>query len=1058
MAILEKIGTLYMNGVKVKFTGDTRTQYILNSPLEIRNKDTDSDYIMEFLRVSNGVKQYLISTNVLLTNISYDDLSRQALVSGQILTIDGQKYKVRLMSGGTSLRVEGDNYSKANPMDNEWDKYLLNEIGLSTLPTPNGQDLSGSYTDATIITSNTNNIWHWYKMSSLTSSKNGYDVTVRGNLSASYFSTINQFARSANVGWRMLMEIYNEPPVISGQDRYLNSYTSSFKQSYTISDGDADLMKVEEFIDNALIRTLENETTGFTSYVDLSSVWDSLSYDIHTITIKVTDAFGNQVSRNYTFKKIQILSGQTDTLTKPVIITKNNSGILNPINALAENWINFNIVGGDIVYFNEINIVDNSTGETVYNRKIELFDFYSTILRNSLVNGKEYQIKIRTYNDNNQYSAWSDVALIKTFSPAEIIINNIINNQITVQNPLFKASFSQSDTYVENGNTITKSDTLSTYQFYLVQDGKTITESDVLTDGLLSWQCSVSLENKTNYTIKLITLTNGNVETVTSEDFYALYEQTRMTALMEAKADPLNGAVILNVYAKQIRGFVENGDIQYINGEWCDTHSGVVIFNKESPFKLEGDFTMKIWARDLEDNNSMLMKLSNDIGYIELTKYDNIFFLSKWVSGVLLYQKYFPVSGDINPEDELFFFIQHEASTGLMNFSVTRVTDGTITWFKPKTDNDLPPSVTHTLHNAYDKEDGFLTNFSNGFRSLIIPVSVDGVNTNVYLPSLDNLVGNNAYSLFKNIQPTEDTNYSEERNILGEFVIGESLLGSETVNDITIRIKNNYTGSNPLNIKYKLFNYGSTSVSIYEKLDGTVFNTRKNITNPSILSSEFVLDLTSYWSNISYGEHSLEITLVDNTGYTYTKSMNFNKGADKIGLLTKSAIDTNNDISLSLVKGQHYKYFTRTVDSTDSDKLMIINNDGTVISGYPKSTDTGIRAIFNLPLGIRCTTYKDSIDNCYIVTTKLNNIFTTQTLGDLKVGDKIKECFTIYSNENLEFTIINKSDTMITVITDVITLKSYDVAESVLINGDIMWNQSNIKQWLNSNDKLVRRK
>lgn len=1057
-----KLGSLYMNGVKVQFTGTTRTSYIDNSPLEFRTQDADDNYKISWLKVDNGVKQYLIATNGLLNNISYDSLSRQGLVNGQIITLESVRYKLRLPTGGTSTRINGDKNSSCLPTDNDYDKYFCNEIGLNTLPLPTGQDKTlNGYDDSTIITSISNGILNWYGSSTLTKDKVGYDITIRGSKnSIQYYDTINQFAKSVNVMYRPILEVYNEPPIISGQNKYLNSYTSSFKQSYTISDGDADLMKVEEFIDNTLLRTLENETTGFTSSVDLSTVWDSLSYNTHTITIKVTDSFGNEVSRIYTFTKLQILSGQTDTLTKPLITTTNNSGILLPINALEENYVLFNVVGGDIVYYNEINIVDNSDGTTIYNKKSDQsFDFKSIILKNMLTNGKEYQVKIRTYNDNNQYSAWSNICMLKAFSSANIIINGIINGQITTQNPLITASFSQSDTYLKDGISITTSDTLYSYQFTLLKDGQTITESPVLTDSLLRYQFS-SLENKTNYTIKLITLTNGNVQTITEESFYCLYQQSRMTALLEVKSEPLTGSVVLNVFAKQIRGRIEIGTAQYIDGESIDLHDGIAIFDKDSPFKVDGDFTMKLWARDLEDNNAMLFKISNDICDITLTRFGNEFWIKKYVNNVLLYEKYDSVSGDINAEDELFFFVQHEASTGLMNFQVTRDTDGTTTWYKPQTVNDLPPSTSHTTYNAYDKEDGFLTNFSDGLRSLIIPVSIDGVNTNVYLPSLDNLVGNNAYSLFKNMQPIEDTNYSEDRNILGEYIIGTSLLGSETDtnSNISIRIKNNYTGSNPLNIKYKLFDYVSSTITIYEKIDGIVFNTRRNINEPEELASEFVLDLTNYWDSVSYGEHSLEITLVDNTGYNYTKTLSFSKGADKIGLLKQSAIDKNTNTTLTLTEGQAYKYYTRTVDSVDSNKLSIINSDGSVNSEYPKAIDMGERVVLNLPIGTRCTTYKDSIDNCYIVTTKLNNIFTTQTLGDLRVGDKIKECFTIYSNDNIEFTIVDKNEIMVTVITDIITIKPYDVAESVLINGDAIWNDSNIKQWLNSNDELVRRK
>lgn len=1051
MAIIEKIGTLYMNGVKVKFTGDVRTSYIQNSPLEIRSKDSDEDYAIEFLRMSNGVKQYLVSTNVVLTNISYDDLSKQGFVSGQVISIDGQKYKIRLMSAGTSTRINGDNYSKANPIDNEWDTYLLNEIGLSTVPIPSGQDLSGSYTDETIITSTTNNIWHWNKIGSLSNSKVGYDITVRGNLSASYFSTINQFARSSTVGWRILCEKFNEPPTISDNDRYLNSFTASFKKAYTIYDGDADLMTIEELVDGVLLRKLENQTTGFSTNIDLNTIWNTLSYDTHTITIKVTDSFGNVVYRNWTFKKIQIISGESATVTKPLIVTPNNSGILNPINALVENSIPFLSVGGDLVYFNEINILTNDESATVvYNRKLETFDFNSTILKKSLINGREYQVKVRTYNDSNQYSTWSDVALVKTFSVPELIINGIIDGQITTQNPFFTAQYYQSE-----------NDTLYSYQFVLLKDGEQIDESDVLTDGLLQWQCTTNLDNKTNYQIKLLVLTNGNVEANVTEDFYCIYAQTRFNALLQVSNLQSEGAIFLQVYAKQIVGRIETGEGQFIDGEWCNLHYGTLIFDKESPFKVDGDFTMKLWARDLESNNVLLFKLSNDIGYIELTRYGNEFWISKWVNGVKLYTKYSSVSGDINPEDQFFFYIQHISETGLMNFQVTRITDGTITWYKPQTDNDLPPSVANTLYNSYSLEDGFLTNLSNGIKSIIIPTLIDGVNTNCFIPSKDNLIGNNAYSIFKNTRPIEDVNYTEARDILGEYVIGTTLLEGETTTNsgISIRTQNNYVGANPVKINYKLFDYAdNTNITIYEKVDDITINIRKNINTPIELSQEFTLDLTSVWNELSYGSHTVQIVLVDSTGFTYAKTLTFGKALSTIGYLTQSAIDKNTNTTLTLIKGQAHKYYTRTIDSTDSNKLVTIDNNGTISSEYPSAMETGQRVILNLPTGTRCTTYKDSDDGCYIITTKLNNIFVTQTLADLKIGDKIKECFTVYSDKNLEFTIVDKNSTTVTVMTDVITIKPFDVAESILVNGDAIWNDSNIKQWLNSNDMLVRRK
>ena len=457
----------------------------------------------------------------------------------------------------------------------------------------------------------------------------------------------------------------------------------------------------------------------------------------------------------------------------------------------------------------------------------------------------------------------------------------------------------------------------------------------------------------------------------------------------------------------------------------------------------------------------MLFKLSNSIGYIELTRYGNEFWISKWVNGVKLYTKYSSVSGDINPEDQFFFYIQHIAETGLMNFQVTRITDGTTTWYKPQTVNDLPPSTTNTTYNSYSLEDGFLTNLSDGIKSIIIPTLIDGVNTKCFIPSKDNLIGVNAYSIFKNTRPIEDVNYTEARDILGEYVIGTTLLGSEilTNSGISIRTQNNYIGANPVILNYKLFNYaGNTNITIYEKVDNIVINTRKNINTPTELSQEFTLDLTSVWNDISYGGHTLQIVLIDSTGFTYTKTLTFGKSLSTIGYLTQSAIDKNTNTTLTLTKGQAYKYYTKTIDSTNSNKLITIDSTGVISSEYPKAMDVGQRIVLNLPVGARCTTYKDFSDGCYVITTKLNNIFTTQTLGGLKIGDKLKECFTTYSDKNIEFTIINKNSTTITVMTDIITIKPFDVAESVLVKGDVIWNDSNIKQWLNSNDVLVRRK
>ena len=714
-------GSLYQNGQQIQFSSAPAT-YTSNAVLELRSSGTD----IEWLVIKSGAHEYLLSTKNLLSGISYNQLNIQGFVSGNsLIAIGDSQYKIRLITS------------------QEWDNFVLNQINLNSLLTPNADDLSGNYNSITITSSDTNNLLHWWNSPSLTKNISGSSVIVRGG---NAIGTSNNISITDNSNYRIVLEKYNLPPVISDSDRFLGNFTSSIIQEYSIVDPENDLFKIEEILDGTVTRTLENQTSKTKFTYSLSGTpWNNLLAGQHNVKIRVTDTCDNIVIRNWTFNKIVDTStGTSANLTRPVITTPINSLSLSPINALVDNKINFTVTGGELVYTNEISIVDNSDSSViVYNKKLpELFDFYNTIPLNTLINGKTYQIKIRTYNSSGQYSAWSDTVLVKCLTPPNLIITTIIDGMIKSPNPVMMATYNQSD-----------NDELYSYVYNLYKDGALILSSGVLLDKLRQYQFS-NLDNKTNYTIELKVRTASGMETSISQDFYCVFLQSKLPAVIKLENSPTTGSVKITSYVRQIRGRIYSGDnINYIDDEWADLHNTVVIWDKDGAFRIEGDWTAKIWARDLEDNDVMLVKFSLDDGtYIQLTRFENMFSLTKIVAGVKLYELHSFVLGDILLTDQLYFFIQNDTNLGLMNFDVKRVTEGRTTWFSKTYNDDTMPD--------YASENGFLSGINDNLKNSLLNNNIDGNVIKAYIPTLDELLqlDNNAK--------------------LGEAIVGAMVLGN----------------------------------------------------------------------------------------------------------------------------------------------------------------------------------------------------------------------------------------------------------------------------------------
>lgn len=228
---LIKLGTFYLAGTKktrptkpwrsdvtppgAPSVGDIPS-FSAGQTIEIRDTDANDAYKIQWREVNDGGKKLLICDRVLLANVSWDDLNAQGLVTGKTITIDGQQYKLRLLTGGSNYRSGTDAYSGGFPTTNEWDRIIVNEAGFSGLPTPAASDLDTTQ-NSTDFNSAHNQYWNWfyiYSWAQETYTGNSAYRALRGYDSARNWNYVSAAFR-LSFGWRPALEVLNSAPSVA---------------------------------------------------------------------------------------------------------------------------------------------------------------------------------------------------------------------------------------------------------------------------------------------------------------------------------------------------------------------------------------------------------------------------------------------------------------------------------------------------------------------------------------------------------------------------------------------------------------------------------------------------------------------------------------------------------------------------------------------------------------------------------------------------------------------------------------------------------------------------
>ena len=269
---------------------------------------------LQWVKIKDGDKTLLICDRVILVSVSWDDLNGQGYVTGKTITIDGTKYKCRLLTGGSNRR-NNDWYAGGTPTNNEWDRFITREEVITGLPAPVSSDLDTNL-NTTDHNSTHNQLWHWvgvYSWCQETWAENASYRAYRGYNSARYWVSNSSGYRSVFVGFRPVLEVLNTDPLISDSDRNLGDKNQDFTIEYTVNDSDSgDVLTATESIDGRTTKSFA-PPRNFKNTITVNV--RELSLGPHTVKVVVTDGQGGTATRTWTFNRVNsapTISG-TDT-------------------------------------------------------------------------------------------------------------------------------------------------------------------------------------------------------------------------------------------------------------------------------------------------------------------------------------------------------------------------------------------------------------------------------------------------------------------------------------------------------------------------------------------------------------------------------------------------------------------------------------------------------------------------------------------------------------------------------------------------------------------------
>jgi hypothetical protein len=164
-------------------------------------------HALNWIDVEDAGRRLLICDRVILVRVSWDDLQAAGYVDGREISIDGQRFVCRLLSGGTQFKVSGDGFTGGTP-DNEWDRIVANSTPSDGTPCARRRT-ADAHLDQTALDDPHNRLWNWFGAVSWTREPYALDQSARvcrGFHSAGFFYLNTHSHRHEDIGWRPVLE------------------------------------------------------------------------------------------------------------------------------------------------------------------------------------------------------------------------------------------------------------------------------------------------------------------------------------------------------------------------------------------------------------------------------------------------------------------------------------------------------------------------------------------------------------------------------------------------------------------------------------------------------------------------------------------------------------------------------------------------------------------------------------------------------------------------------------------------------------------------------------
>ena len=223
---------------------------------------------------SDGTK-LLVCDRGLIVGITWNSINAAGFITGKEITIDGQKYKMRSLTGST-----GASGTYGAGCNNEWDQFL-DAVGES------------------------NDLIHWSNMYSWCQdvwySNSGYR-SVRGYSSARYCNNGDAAGAGTYIAFRPALEVLNAAPKVSPSSKDYGNCATAPDITITVKDDDGDKYTGVVKLDGVQKSTLSGTASG-SHKLPTADWWADITKAKHTITVTVTDANNAATTITYTFTK-----------------------------------------------------------------------------------------------------------------------------------------------------------------------------------------------------------------------------------------------------------------------------------------------------------------------------------------------------------------------------------------------------------------------------------------------------------------------------------------------------------------------------------------------------------------------------------------------------------------------------------------------------------------------------------------------------------------------------------------------------------------------------------